>query len=51
MICKILSNYFQSWQIYWQNKEGISSIGTQCIWGIIDMAMEVAWTAILDTKV
>ena len=25
MICKILSNYFQSWQIYWQNKKGISS--------------------------
>ena len=31
MICKILLNYFQSWQIYWQNKKGISSIETQCI--------------------
>ena len=31
MICKILSNFFQSWQIYWQNKKGISSIETQCI--------------------
>ena len=34
MICEILSNYFQSWQIHWQNKKGISSIGTQCIYFI-----------------
>ena len=26
MICEIVSNYFQSWQIYWKNKKGISSI-------------------------
>ena len=30
MICEILSNYFQNWQVYWQNKKGISSIETQC---------------------
>ena len=30
MISKISSNYFESWQIYWQNKKGISSIGTHC---------------------
>ena len=30
LIWNILSNYFQSLQIYWQNKKGISSIGTQC---------------------
>ena len=30
MIFESLLNYFQRWQIYWQNKKGISSIGTQC---------------------
>ena len=31
MVFKILSKYFKSSQNYWQNKNDISSIGTQCI--------------------